>query len=690
MTNRTEIARFPYEDSVTSVAFSPDGRTLVSSAFNGKVAFWDVRGKAFKDQFLTRSLNLLRHASFTLDGGKVVTASQDGDIKIWEVDPEARTYSRVARFQADSGDQLLGARTAYSPDGTTFATSLGSGYERLGDYTIVLWDLSPYVTPVVHIADFTLKEAVRAILGRSDYGPITRDEMTRLTTLDVRNRGIRTLTGLEWATRLTRLNVEGNPLNASAANEQIPELQAAGVQVLYPRSLRTLAKLSGDQQQSLSGRPLEEPLVVEARDQNGVGFPGAAVTFAVTAGGGALSVETATTDALGRAATTLTLGEAKGTTRVSVTVAGLEPVVFTATGLLIPQTLAKVSGDGQEGVVGTALTEPLVVEVLDQNGNPLEGVRVAFSVPLGEGALSAKTVTTDAQGRVSITLTPLREGGIKVEVTVEGLKPVIFYARELPVARSLIMLSGDRQQGLAGSELSEPLVVQVFDQNGNALPGLQVTFAITAGDGTLSLETATTDIDGRAATTLTPLAGGTVSVEVTVEGLEPVVFTAVGQATPDFDGDGEVDFEDFFLFAQYFGGTNPHFDLDGDGEVGFGDFFLFTEHFGQPARSKLLALASERIGLPEGPQLQQNAPNPFNSGTVISWFQMQPGPTRLEVFSLSGQRVAVLHEGLEKAGLHRLHWEGNSDQGLALASGVYVYRLVTGDGVHARKLTLLR
>ena len=106
--------------------------------------------------------------------------------------------------------------------------------------------------------------------------------------------------------------------------------------------------------------------------------------------------------------------------------------------------------------------------------------------------------------------------------------------------------------------------------------------------------------------------------------------------------------------------------------------------------AKLLAMARERIGLPEGPLLQPNAPNPFNSGTVISWFQLQPGEARLEVFTVTGQRVAVLHEGAEKAGLHRLHWDGRSDQGHLLASGVYVYRLVTSEAVLTRKLTLLR
>ena len=149
-------------------------------------------------------------------------------------------------------------------------------------------------------------------------------------------------------------------------------------------------------------------------------------------------------------------------------------------------------------------------------------------------------------------------------------------------------------------------------------------------------------------------------------------------------------FEDFFLFAEAFGGSDPRFDLDASGEVDFADFFLFAESFVQPARAKLLALARERIGLPDGPQLQQNAPNPFNSQTVISWFLLQEGRARLEVYALTGQRVAVLHEGPHKAGFHRRHWDGRDAQGRPLASGVYLYRLVTAQGVHTRKLTLLR
>ncbi|MBT4502877.1 MAG: hypothetical protein HOC74_34405 [Gemmatimonadetes bacterium] len=49
----------------------------------------------------------------------------------------------------------------------------------------------------------------------------------------------------------------------------------------------------------------------------------------------------------------------------------------------------------------------------------------------------------------------------------------------------------------------------------------------------------------------------------------------------DFDGSGLVDFADFFLFADQFGGTDPVYDIDGSGLVDFADFFLFADQFGR-------------------------------------------------------------------------------------------------------------
>ncbi len=315
-----------------------------------------------------------------------------------------------------------------------------------------------------------------------------------------------------------------------------------------------------------------------------------------------------------------------------------------------PQTLATISGDDQQGPIGTPLENAFVVSVLDQNGDAFPGAVVTFAVTTGDGILSVEIVTTDSNGRAATTLTLGRQPGTNaVTATVGDLDPITF------------------------SVVAE--ATPDFDGDG----------------GTLSVVTTTTDSSGRASTALT-LGGtpGANTVEVSAADLEPITFSVVAEATPDFDGDGGTNFADFFLFADAFGSTDARFDLDGSGVVDFGDFFIFADAFGQPTRAKLLALAAKLIGLPEGPQLQQNAPNPFNRQTVISYFMLAPSPARLEVFALTGQRVAVLHQGPQQAGLHRLHWNGRDGEGRPLASGIYLYRLVTAEGALTRKLVLLR
>lgn len=80
---------------------------------------------------------------------------------------------------------------------------------------------------------------------------------------------------------------------------------------------------------------------------------------------------------------------------------------------------------------------------------------------------------------------------------------------------------------------------------------------------------------------------GMLRIMLTAETLE-IGLSGTGRVSnPDFDGDGEVDFDDFILFARAFGTSSndeqfdPRYDLDGDGEVGFADFIAFAEKFGQ-------------------------------------------------------------------------------------------------------------
>ena len=152
---------------------------------------------------------------------------------------------------------------------------------------------------------------------------------------------------------------------------------------------------------------------------------------------------------------------------------------------------------------------------------------------------------------------------------------------ERPRPQALTKVSGDGQEGGAGTLLKVPLEIEVRDQNGNVLVGAIVFLAVAAGGGNLSVSIAPTDASGRASATL--MLGphpGTNTVEVTAGGLAPETFTAEAQATADFNGDGKTDFVDFFLFADAYGGTDARFDLDGNGTVDFADFFKFVDAFG--------------------------------------------------------------------------------------------------------------
>ena len=72
-------------------------------------------------------------------------------------------------------------------------------------------------------------------------------------------------------------------------------------------------------------------------------------------------------------------------------------------------------------------------------------------------------------------------------------------------------------------------------------------------------------------------------VSLTGVGLTPLELQ-VAVSDSDFDGDGRIDFDDFFLFAGAFGGTNPLFDLDRSGRVDLDDFFIFATDFGKMAK----------------------------------------------------------------------------------------------------------
>ena len=101
----------------------------------------------------------------------------------------------------------------------------------------------------------------------------------------------------------------------------------------------------------------------------------------------------------------------------------------------------------------------------------------------------------------------------------------------LPIHRRII--SGNKQRGVINTALTNAFVVEIEDQIRRGLVGWPVMFAVTTGDGTLSVENTETNAKGRAQTTLTlGSMQGVNTVEVIIPELEPLIFTAFGVKAP--------------------------------------------------------------------------------------------------------------------------------------------------------------
>lgn len=89
--------------------------------------------------------------------------------------------------------------------------------------------------------------------------------------------------------------------------------------------------------------------------------------------------------------------------------------------------------------------------------------------------------------------------------------------------------------------------------------------------------------------------------------------------------------------------------------------------------------------------LYQNAPNPVSaSGTRFAFALPHAEDVTLRVFDVQGRLVKTVAKARFEAGRYSVDWNGLNEQGQAVTSGVYFYRLTAGKDEATRKLTFLR
>ena len=685
---------FPDDPVVSSLAFSPDGRLLASGGQSDYlVKLWDVASGKHVAEFSTGDFSgTITYLTFSPDG-KLLAAYHAGRVKLWDV----ASRKRVAEIDAhESSLHGIVNEVAFSPDGKLLATGGTKWTSGEANAEVKLWDIAS-------------REPVAILFGGApvSFSPDGRllasasPTKTRLVDIDGLEGGTQqgenyggqaiklwdVATSKAVATLPPLSSVEGVVFSpdgrllaeqSSAAvrqwdiSEWIGEGTITAVEQAMPH---TLTIVSGDEQEGTVGKLLAKPFVVSVLDQNGAAFAGAVVTFSVTAGGGTLSPTTATTDANGQARSTLTLGSDPGTNTVTATVEGLEPATFTAIGQ------ATTDSDGEEDEGESASDSPEDPEpdsqlaslsvTIDDVTSAAERDRMTFTVRLKPAPTAPTTVKY-------ATVSQTAKAGQDYDAATGTLR---FEANQ-NTATFTVRIRPDEQ-----AEPNETFGVRITHPSTGALLA-EATGTITDDDGEASEPQArlTPDpaevqfsADDPAWTTFTVHTTlDSVLVRANPPGSDPALEIAGGQQVPTRD------------FCPAEGNDRPtRARRDGWSlhvkACQAGQTKILLIDYATGAVVQQYEINVEGTGIAATTALNPSYPNPFNSETTLSYTLPTASDIRLEVFTLSGQRVAVLHEGFQAAGYHTIALDASD-----LASGVYLYRLTTPEGRFAQKFTLLR
>ena len=289
--------------------------------------------------------------------------------------------------------------------------------------------------------------------------------------------------------------------------------------------------------------------------------PGTPVTWTVLSSGapGTLQNTTTGTDPNGETSTLITLGTTTGTVVIQLT-AGNVSQTFSETVVNPAAGIDVVSGNNQSTLINTNFAAPLVVEVVDANGNPVNGAPVTFAITSGSASIGTASTTTNSSGQASTTITAANTAGnIVITATASTFSVTFTLTANLPGPQNIIFVNGasfQLQSGCPAPGCVAPGEVVTIEGTGFAngiqgvmsntsiagplpttLAGASITFngvaapifyiANVNGVQTMSVQVPFETQPGSAAVVFTGAGGGVANLNVTVNPYAPGVFTTV-------------------------------------------------------------------------------------------------------------------------------------------------------------------
>jgi len=282
-------------------------------------------------------------------------------------------------------------------------------------------------------------------------------------------------------------------------------LLALGMALAGTARADSLAVASGAGQSGLIGQAAAQPVVVVARNVNGVAVAGRTIHWSV-GNGFQLSAATSVTDANGQASIGFTYGNYGTASIVASDPVGSTSTSATATSIG-SDTLVVLSGSGQAGQQNTSSVQPIVVELRNAAGVPISGRSIQWSDQTTYTQVASASSVTNANGQASMGFTylqgPAAAGGAIATIrATNSTGPQYAEASETVLGFDIVnLVSVQSQSGLVGSA-GTPIVVRVTDWAGAPRPGVTVAWSERLSTGLVSLSSTSTVTDANGQTSI--------------------------------------------------------------------------------------------------------------------------------------------------------------------------------------------
>ena len=168
--------------------------------------------------------------------------------------------------------------------------------------------------------------------------------------------------------------------------------------------------------------------------------------------------------------------------------------------------------------------------------------------------------------------------------------------------------------------------------------------------------------------------------------------TEIGDYDDDYDDDGIPDLMVRFDRADVGNFLAPadQVELSITGELTYGTPFEGIGTIRVIDEGEGLMKKVAGINLPDSYGLFQNYPNPFNPEAEIRYQLPKSSEVSLNIYNLMGQEIKTLVNTYHSAGYYSVKWNGTNNQGMKVASGVYIYVMRAGSFVDVKKLVFIQ